>query len=155
MLLNCDEIEKMLKSPLGSKEIKPINPKENKPWIFIRRNAAKSDALTLFSAWFEERTLILGKIEIRRRRGRQRMRWLDGITDSMDMSLIKLQEMVKDRKAWHAAVHGVSKSQIWLSDWTTTIYLKYKLNPFIGLPGTCVPCLSHALLLVSFRLVIL
>ena len=78
-----------------------------------------------------EKTLMLGKIEVRRRRGWQRMRWLNGITDTMDMSLSKLWELVMDREAWQAAVHGVTKSRTWLSDWTE---LNEHLNLSISFP---------------------
>ena len=116
-------LENTLESPLNSR-IKLVNPKGNEPWIFIGRTEAKAEALVIWppdtKSWLIGKELMLGKIE-GRRRGWQRMRWLDDIIDLTDLSLSKLLETVKDREVWHAAVHGVAKSQTRLSDWTATI----------------------------------
>ena len=113
-------LEKTLESPLDCKEIQPVHSEGDQPWDFFGRNDAEAETPVLCHLMRRvdslEKTLMLGGIGGRRRRGRQRMRWLDGIMDSMEVNLSELQELVMNREAWRAAIHGVAKTRTRLSD---------------------------------------
>ena len=149
-------IEKTLESPLDSKEIKPVNSKGNQPWIFTGRTDAEAEAPILWppdvKSWLVGKDPDAGKDWRHKEKGRQRLRWLDGIINLLDMNLSKLWEIVKVREAWHPAVPGVTTSQTWLRE-STTATAKWDIISLVKSSKVNFSCPYLSYLKRSFRLI--